>query len=1434
MGVFSASYDVSITTGAITGVTPSLYANLVGSFPIGPSESGNYVSGDTQNFTGIVQVGWTGVTDPNPYLELYIDNTLQESLPWSGDGEYDFSSISVSTSNDVEIVAKDLPPTPTPTETPTATVTPTVTETPTPTETPTATVTPSTPCNCQYYDITVTLTDLTTSDDGTVYFTYYSCLTGLFTTYGESNVGTFTNAICNNQNAGSVGIYILISGVQNVPSGGSNYSNTFISCCATPTPTPTETETPTPTPTPTPTETPTETPTQTPTETPTQTPTETPTQTPTETPTNTPTNTPTVTPTLTTTPTTTNFCATCSTVKLSYSTIDCGAACPAGHSGYFYCGPTQPLPLSGGTILYTDSGCSSTAPDGFYSDVSGEGGTSCYTVSGGAGVITQVNTCPTPTPTVTPTVTPTPTITSSETPTQTPTVTTTPSEGTSQTPTPTLTETPTVTPTETPTNTPTVTTTQTPTETPTNTPSETPTETPTNTPTETPTETPTNTPTVTTTPSEGVSQTPTPTSTETPTVTPTETPTETPTNTPSETPTETPTNTPTETPTQTPTVTTTIGLSPTPTETPTITPTETPTTTPTPSITTTITPTTSITPTPTITEGYVVQFQNCDNGDFFFRFGSGLPTLTVGEVYNITNSLDFVGCATVVANTNAGPIFDATSVIFTLTSGCGDIVCPRTPQRNALLIKCSDKTVHYFMVDEDTAFEYAAYIYNNECYYFKEFSGPGGPYVGSPLFDNCELCVVTPTPTPTLPPTPSITPTVTPTVPVCPYSDFCLRTNWYPISTYNGQYSAGAPYNGRLTYSGDSGGVVYYFTSVTESYWCLSATLGGSCLMKGATPCPSTCPDLDSSYFFPGTCPTPTPTPSDCGMNFVAYFDCDWEPIPTPSLTIPAEDLAIAMKYSEIDPTPTPTPFCNVMVDWYLTPYLPPSPSPTPTITPTPVFVAIAGRATFELLSQGFNCVDVKKLELCPPSNGVILYTSDPLQFVGSPISIGTYFLSTINGTVICAKYVGNTTAISSNATVSNITGVFGSCGGCLPTPTPTNTTTPTITPSITPTKTITPTITQTPTTTPVLTSTPTTTVTPTITKTPTQTPTSTVTPTIGASPTPSSTATSTPNATTTPTNTPTITPTRTQTPTPSVTVTPTITPTITATVTKTATPTPTITPSPCYDCYQYLINVPSLGGTYLFNYVACNGVPTSISVNGGRSQIVCAQKDTVTISGIDTPYSITLLQTCGTSCKPYSLVYAFRECKPSNGTQFTEIIQTLPMDMNIIPGQVFLQATKGGGVCWRFVGIFQSGYFPTDPNVVYTNYTGNYFPGTFRIFSNCTACLGGTVVVTNQVNVFKVLLDNCEASRNQYLTYSILLQSPVSVLTTFTISATIYDFVTGITSVVNSQATIGINQASVSIGCDSAISVGANKQIVSACISFVSDTTINLGTFGC
>jgi len=591
--------------------------------------------------------------------------------------------------------------------------------------------------------------------------------------------------------------------------------------------------------------------------------------------------------------------------------------------------------------------------------------------------------------------------------------------------------------------------------------------------------------TITPTPTPSVTETPTPTQTPTSTMgsTPTQTPTntETPTQTPSETATQTPTHTPTntETPTQTPTQTST------PTETPTQTPTQTQTQTP--------------------TSGYVVQFVDCSNSSNIFRFFNVPTTLTIGSVYYITGT-EFEGCATVVSTTGSGPLYDGLGNSFTETAaGCADSVCPTVSNRAALLYKCSDGSVFYATVKEDTAFIGAAYLHNGECYSFVEFSGPGGPDLNDPDFADCISCKPTPTPTGTPQPTPTQTPTVSVTPSACTFTEFCFYTTLPSYSGYNGNYGIAGTHNSRLYYSGDgiTSAVIYF----TGDYWCLSTALDGSCVLRGGYPCNSLCPDISANDFNAGICPTPTPTPVDCSIfDFNAYFDCDWEPLPTPTPSIACDDVDFTIQSIGVTPTPTPSGnFCeNVAISFSISGYTPPT--PTVTVTPSVTLtrtVSLGGTVTFEMLDETFSCVSVKVLTDC--QSGEEFYTTDSLSFSGVPVIIGTTMFVNVNDVNRCVVYSRDDKNFSSNSSLGNIVQIYGSCEFCstIPTPTPTITSTPTLTP------------------------TPTTSITPS--STPTQTPTPSQTATIGSTP--------------PPTPSPTRTATATNTPTPSVTASPSATP---------------------------------------------------------------------------------------------------------------------------------------------------------------------------------------------------------------------------------------------------------------------------------------------------
>lgn len=642
----------------------------------------------------------------------------------------------------------------------------------------------------------------------------------------------------------------------------------------------------------------------------------------------------------------------------------------------------------------------------------------------------------------------------------------------------------------------------TPTPTPTNTetPTQTPTQTPTN--TETPTQTPTNTETPTPTPT----QTNTQTSSETPTMTPTPTMTSTPTNTetPTQTPTQTNTQTSSETPTQTPTQTNTQTSSETPTQTPTMTPTPTNTETPTQTPTNTETPT----QTPTSESGYIVQFQSCVNSLDKFRFINLPSILPIGDTYLITDTV-FNGCATVITNDGSGPIYDGLGVVFTeVLLGCGDSLCPLIDISPALLGNCRDGSILYATVQQDTAFVGAVYLYNGECYSFIEFSGPGGPDLGEPDFTDCIFCSPTSTPTLTPEPTPTNTPTPSVTPLPCPNNVYCFSTTLPTLTGYTGNYTDIGYYNDKQYYSGDS--ITTSFIYYTGTYWCLSSSLGGVCVLQGATPCKSTCPDISATDFTVGPCPSPTPLPVDCTtFDFNAYFDCNWEPIPTPTLTIPCDDVNFDMTSFGVTPTPTTSGnFCSgTALSFSLSAYTPtvPTVTLTPSVTLTNT-VPAGGQVTFNMLESTFSCVSVKVLTIC--ETGIEVYTTDSLVYLGLPITIGTTMLAIVNGNQTCITYVRDDSDFSSNTTVSDVYEVYGNCTSCVPlptttptmtttsTPTMTTTSTPTQTPTQTPTNTITPTPSRTPGGTPAVTPTTTSTLTPTNTSTPTQTKTGTPTPT--------------------------------------------------------------------------------------------------------------------------------------------------------------------------------------------------------------------------------------------------------------------------------------------------------------------------------------------------
>ena len=347
------------------------------------------------------------------------------------------------------------------------------------------------------------------------------------------------------------------------------------------------------------------------------------------------------------------------------------------------------------------------------------------------------------------------------------------------------------------------------------------------------------------------------------------------------------------------------------------------------------------------------------------------------------------------------------------------------------------------------------------------------PSVGS-IFTGAGSCP-TPTPTPTVTSTQTQTPTVTPTVTPSggPCSGtYCFNTTLSTLSGYSGNYVLTGLYNTYDYYVGD--GITTGYVYNTGSQWCLSSTLGGSCLLSGTTPCESTCPDISANNFTSGPCPTPTPSSVNCDtFDFTAYFDCDWEPLPTPSPSVDCGDVDFDVTSIGVTPTPTPSGnFCSgTGVSFSICQYTPVNPTPTitPTITLTKT-VDVQGQATFVMLDEMFSCVNVKVLVDCETGNE--LYTNDSLIYSGTPITTGITISAIISGNLMCVTYSGTSNDISSNCYIDEIIAISSSCGTCNVFPSPT----PTDTPAQTPTPTVTPTITMnaTPTTTPGATPTPT------------------------------------------------------------------------------------------------------------------------------------------------------------------------------------------------------------------------------------------------------------------------------------------------------------------------------------------------------------------------
>jgi len=612
----------------------------------------------------------------------------------------------------------------------------------------------------------------------------------------------------------------------------------------------------------------------------------------------------------------------------------------------------------------------------------------------------------------------------------------------------------------------------------------------------------------------------------TPTPTPTITNTQTPTVTSSVTPTN--TETPTVTPTPTNTETSTVTPTPTNTETPTVTPTPTNTQTP------TVTPTNSLTPsvTPSNTTSAlpfdIYTFRECCNTNNIFRFSFVPGSMTVGQVFYVDNSLDFDGCAEVIPYEATGPIYLGASVTFIEQTSCEDAFCPPCPTPTPTPIIYCSNCFNYNIYNDNTfdvLVQYTDCLGNDNnvfvgqkntvgvCACEDTVIAPDLVYVT--YAGTCPGTTPTPQPTQTNTPTPSVTPTIGWNY--CPVEEYCLLTYFPETELYDGTYYSAGTYNDRSYYLGDFA-YIYY----GNLQWCLSETLGGSCILSGSYPYYGVCPDLCDDLFSSGACVTTTSTTNPCNVfDFEAYFDCDVST--TTTTTIPCSATSVNVTFSAYTTTTTTADPCvgvggSITISGYTTTT---TTVPTTTTTTTTRDVVVSGDVTYTLVQSVFVCpTQTYAFQECNTNSMYYLESSN--AFVDVDIITNYVYDMTINGIQSCYTYTGLST-ISPNATIGVVYGWHEDCSTCQNYPlTPTPTNTPTVTQTPTPTNTTTLTQTPTPTKTPISTLSNT----PTVTKTQTLTPTNTPT------------VTKTPNST--PTNTPTVTQTPTKTQTPTLTNTPT------------------------------------------------------------------------------------------------------------------------------------------------------------------------------------------------------------------------------------------------------------------------------------------------------
>jgi len=470
------------------------------------------------------------------------------------------------------------------------------------------------------------------------------------------------------------------------------------------------------------------------------------------------------------------------------------------------------------------------------------------------------------------------------------------------------------------------------------------------------------------------------------------------------------------------------------------------------------TPVTTPTVTPTPSVGYMdmYSFQLCCSPYTKFRIDDIHASIVVGQTFLLEGgTFSEPICAQVIDYESTGEIYHGSGVTFLEQDDCNDVDCPSCPPMlmsepiSLFTITCT--CISYNITN---VYDFDQLVYYTDCY-DNNVSVNVGPVTtisvcacedsvvyGEGIFvtANGECPPVSETPQPT----PSVTPTITLTPStnwnICD-EDFCFVTYDPELDLYNGTYtvSGSGLYNSRRVYEGDVSGVIYYDS--TNARWCLSDSIGGTCLFAGPTPSTSVCPDLWGEVFLSGVCNTTTSTTSPCDVfDFVAYFDCDVPATPTPTPT----------NSPTSTPTPTPTPsvdICTSVVgDITISAFTTTTTTiPSTTTTTTICYEVVSGDVTFHLVETIFVCPG-DNYQFTDCNSQEVFYVEPNNSFIGVDWVTGFTYSLNLNGVSGCYTYDGSSQT-SPNAVVTGVPILYSNCQECnsvSPTPTPTSTPTPT------------------------------------------------------------------------------------------------------------------------------------------------------------------------------------------------------------------------------------------------------------------------------------------------------------------------------------------------------------------------------------------------------